>query len=69
MGRFQSWETESMFLVMSFSIILANQDHADSHFSIHSLDATKCPFYPMLQRDQPGRFGIYLVILLLFLEA
>ena len=69
MGRFRSWETESMFLVMLFSIILANQDHAGSHFSIHSLDATKCPFYPMLRRDQPGRFGIYLVILLLFLEA
>ena len=40
-----------MFLSTSFSIILVNQDPADSHFSMHSLDATKCRFYPLLQRD------------------
>ena len=68
MGRFRSWETENMFLSMSFLIIRVNQEHTDSH-SMHSLNVTKFLFYTMLQRDQPGRFGIYLTTLLLFLEA
>ena len=44
---------------------LGESKQADSYISMDSLDATKCPFYPVLHRNKPGRFEIYLTILLI----
>ena len=60
---------ESMFLSKLFPLTLLNQEHTDSHFPNHSLDATNFLFYPMLQREQFRRFGTYFTIIILFLKA
>lgn len=48
---FGEGEHRKYLVIHVFSIILVNEEHANSCSSMHLLYATKCLFYHLLQRD------------------